>query len=85
MPGLREDPVRRHEAGQHRADQFCRLDWALPGFAREDLAVGEQIPMHCGRKFERQLDGLVVRDGSKLELFQLGLLNRDRVQEPGRG
>ncbi len=85
MPGLREDPVRRHEAGQHRADQLRRLDGALPGFTREDLAVGKQIPVDGGGKFQRQLDGLVVVDGSKLELFQLSLLNRDTVQEQGRG
>ncbi len=84
MPGLRENPVSRHEAGQHRPDQFCRFDGALPGFAREDLPVGEQILVHCRRKLQGQLDGLVVGDSSQLELFQQGLLNRDTVQEQGR-
>jgi hypothetical protein len=84
-PQLGEGAVRRHEARQHRPDQLCGLDDALAGLARERVAIGDQIAMEGCRQLDGQLDRLIVRDRSELQLRHGSLLTWDRVQEPDRG
>ena len=56
----------------------------LAGLARERLAIGDKIAMEGCRQLDGQLDRLVVRDRSELQLRHGGLLTCDRVREPDR-
>ena len=40
---------------------------SLAALAREDFSVSKQIAMYGCRKFDRQLHGFIVRDGTELE------------------
>jgi len=81
---LGEGAVGRHEARQHRRDQFRRFDRALSGLAGERLAVGNKVAMNGGGKLDRELHRPVVGDDAQLQLGQGHLLTRGRVRERGR-
>jgi hypothetical protein len=58
--------IRRHEAGQHRRNQFRRFD-GLAGFSAEHLGVSNKITMDRRWQFDAEFRRLVVWNGGKLQ------------------
>ena len=58
----------RHEADDHRRDEFRGLDRFLCRFARKDFRVSDEIAMQRRRQLDCEPDRLYVFDRAELEL-----------------
>ena len=66
------------------ATSFAGSTVPCPVSPGEHLGVGDEIAMHGGGKFDRQLHRPVVGNGGELQLGQVDLLKRGRVRARDR-